>query len=151
YQTAQEVADELDRFLNDEPIHSRPVTRAERAWRWCRRKPIVASLTATSALLLLAVAIGGPIAAFRINQERLKARQSLYASDMLHASEAVRNGAFNHARELLTNYVPQRSEQDLRGLEWRYLAHAVQESEPYHTLEGLPATSGWEETLLFRS
>ena len=36
FATAQALADELGSFLNDEPIHARPVTRAERVWRWCR-------------------------------------------------------------------------------------------------------------------
>lgn len=151
YATAQDLADELDRFLNDEPIHARPTTRAERVLRWCRRKPVVASLTASSAFLLLAVAIGAPIAAFRINQERLLTRQSLYSADMRLASQAVHEGAFDHARKLLDQHRPRRGSDDLRGFEWRYLWQAVRDSEPIRTLEGLPAPSGWEITSLSRS
>ena len=62
YQTAQELSEELARFLTDEPIHARPVTRAERAWRWCRRKPALASFIAATSLLLLAILVGSPIA-----------------------------------------------------------------------------------------
>ncbi len=151
YATAQEVAEELDRFSKDEPIQARPVTRAEWAWRWCRRKPALATSVVLAVVLLLVLGIGGPIAAFRINKERLNTRQSLYASDMRLASQKVHEGAFNHARELLLKHVAQRGENDLRGFEWRYLAHAVQQSEPIRTLEGLPAPSGWEQTRLFRS
>jgi serine/threonine protein kinase len=43
YQTAQELAAELGRFLSGEPIHARPVSRTERVLRWCRRKPALAS------------------------------------------------------------------------------------------------------------
>src|SRR5512134_3247063 len=46
YQTAQELADDLGRWLRKEPIQVRPVSRPEKVWRWCRRKPLVASLTA---------------------------------------------------------------------------------------------------------
>ncbi len=53
YQTAAELAAELRRFLANEPIHARPVSRAERVWRWCRRNPIVALLTSTAVLAML--------------------------------------------------------------------------------------------------
>src|ERR1041385_8138015 len=64
YGAAQELADDLARFLRDEPIHARPVTRVERAWRWCRRKPALASAFGTAAILLVALLIGSPIAAY---------------------------------------------------------------------------------------
>lgn len=54
YGTAQELADELARFLAGEPIHARPVTKIEKAWRWSRRHPAVSGLSA--GLLIVAVA-----------------------------------------------------------------------------------------------
>jgi hypothetical protein len=65
YQSAHEVAEELDRVLKNEPIHARPIGTAGKAWRWCRGKPVVASLSAAIGLLLLALAIGGPLVAAR--------------------------------------------------------------------------------------
>jgi WD40 repeat protein/tRNA A-37 threonylcarbamoyl transferase component Bud32 len=52
YQSAQELADDLGRYLNREPIVARPINRVNRAWRWCRRNPWPA--VATAALVLLA-------------------------------------------------------------------------------------------------
>src|SRR4030095_7128703 len=46
YRTAGDVADELRRFLNREPIKARPVSPQERALKWARRRPAVAALIA---------------------------------------------------------------------------------------------------------
>lgn len=53
YSDCGELADDLQRFLNGEPIQARPVSSAERLVRWCRRNPKLAALTATTALLLV--------------------------------------------------------------------------------------------------
>ena len=53
YATAQELADDLRHYLAGEPIHARPVGRPERFWRWCKRNPIVAGLSAAVAAALL--------------------------------------------------------------------------------------------------
>lgn len=59
YATALELADDLKRFVGGEPIRARPISRAERAWRWARRNPVVAALSTTAAGLLVLVALVG--------------------------------------------------------------------------------------------
>jgi urea transport system substrate-binding protein len=54
YPCALALADDLGRFLNDESIQARPVSRAERFWRWCRRKPLGVGL-GVAVLLLVAL------------------------------------------------------------------------------------------------
>ncbi|HZV06499.1 MAG TPA: protein kinase [Gemmataceae bacterium] len=51
YATAGELADDLRHYLRDEPISARPISRAERLGRWCRRNPLAVGL-------LIAVTLG---------------------------------------------------------------------------------------------
>jgi eukaryotic-like serine/threonine-protein kinase len=37
YETAKDFAADVQRYLNDEPIHARPITMPQRMWRWYRR------------------------------------------------------------------------------------------------------------------
>jgi serine/threonine protein kinase/tetratricopeptide (TPR) repeat protein len=58
YAGAAALADDLRRFLEDRPVLARPVGQAERLWRWCRRNPLVAGLSALL-VLVLAGALAG--------------------------------------------------------------------------------------------
>lgn len=73
YASAEELATDLERWLDGRPIHARPVGRLEQAWRWCRRQPALASALAVSVLLLIALAIGTAIAGVRIHRAELEA------------------------------------------------------------------------------
>jgi len=54
YASADAVAEELDHWLSGEPITARPTGKLERSWMWCRRNRLVAGLTASVAVALIA-------------------------------------------------------------------------------------------------
>ena len=56
YQSAGELADDLERWLHGHSIVARPVSPPVHLWRWVRRNPLVAQMAAL--LLTMATAVG---------------------------------------------------------------------------------------------
>jgi WD40 repeat protein/predicted Ser/Thr protein kinase len=129
YPTALALAEELGRFLRGEPIVARPVSVAGKVWRWCRRKPQVATAIGGAVLIAFAGLIGIAWQWRRATAGELFARQNAYAADMMLAQHAVADNDIRLATRLLDKYGPKgksevrspKSEMDLRGWEWRYL------------------------------
>ena len=93
YQTSRELTADLRRFLNGEPIQARPVGSIARAWRWSKRNPKLAGLTATVSLLLLAVAIGSTVSAFVIKQKELQANAARDDAEAARKHRKRNNGS----------------------------------------------------------
>jgi len=77
YQTAAELADDLRRAITNQPIKAKPVSRFEKTWLWCRRKPAKAALIAT--LVIFAISVMGLLQyisyARRVDAERTLAER----------------------------------------------------------------------------
>jgi WD40 repeat protein/serine/threonine protein kinase len=100
YQSAGELAADLQRFLDDEPIRARQVSAVERLARWCRRNQVVAALTTTVAVLLMAGSILSLLAAGyyqSLASDERAARQK--ALDAAHDASAARQEALDAARD----------------------------------------------------
>jgi serine/threonine protein kinase len=137
YATAQELADDLERFLKDEPIRARRPTLVQRARKWMRRHRTLVWSAAVSAALLLVLAVAGlAIDDARVSREKEHAQQALDKERSARAHEwqesYFRRVALAHheylanrvarANQLLDECVPREEGQaDLRSFEWYYL------------------------------
>ena len=98
YATAADLRDELERFLADRPIHSRPVSPLERYWRWCKRNPLLALATSAACALVIAIAVVSTVAAYRNGRlaDQLKAQRDEANRNLIQAytneAEARRHG-----------------------------------------------------------
>lgn len=82
YRKAADLAEDLQRFLSDRPILARRFGWSEQSWRWCRRNPLAATLVATIAGLLLAIAI--------LNSWTARLYRSKHLEAVRHLSRAER-------------------------------------------------------------
>lgn len=98
YESAAALADDLERYLTDQPISARPVTRTELAWRWCRRNRTIAMLSGAVAALLLISTIGSLVAA--VFYRNIGERAVLAESDATSKAELARNAQFDAQLEL---------------------------------------------------
>jgi WD40 repeat protein/serine/threonine protein kinase len=157
YPTAQEFADELDRFLHDEPVRARPLSRLEKVSRWCRRKPTLAGLLAASVglMLMASLAIILGFYQWRLRQEHeetekalaaereadRKEKRCLYVNDIFMADRLYHENQLFRARQLLEDCA-----EDQRGWEWHYLdritkadlLNLIGHTQPVHTLAFAP-------------
>ena len=149
FHSAQELAEELDRFLRGIPIHSRPIPWLNRAVRWCQRRPAAAGLIGLSTaapLAIVSLILWRSASLKQANHDLVRvakqardlqqlaeenarlakssenqAKDGLYASDMGRASTAWKQEDTRDLTELLRRYDPRPNELDRRGFEWWYL------------------------------
>ena len=87
YASAEELAEDVRRFLADRPIRARRSTWQERTWRWCRRNPAVAGLLAAVFLSLMVGTIVSLVFGLRAESSARQAQE-----DRDKAQDAEREG-----------------------------------------------------------
>jgi len=77
YESALALADDLRRYLNNEPILARPAGYVERTWRWCRRNPRLAAAISTAVALALITVTAIVVSNIRISAALAQADRNL--------------------------------------------------------------------------
>lgn len=90
YQSAHDLADELRRYLAGEPIHARPLGRLARGWRWAKRKPAIALLSA--AVLAL---IAGTIVVLAVSNAKIRSEAAARAIALQEKNSALETARKN--------------------------------------------------------
>jgi eukaryotic-like serine/threonine-protein kinase len=142
YATAQQLAEDLERFLKGMPVLARPVTPLLRTLRrWQRQPRPVQLIPAISFAFLTLAATGlsifvmtrdrGPDAAVAVSNAGFEPRtQAQYESDVAEVDKIWRTSPLrfddrrdigNEMEGILARDVPKAGETDRRGFEWHYL------------------------------
>jgi serine/threonine-protein kinase len=126
YASAQDLADDLHRFLDGKPVRARPVGLFERAVKWARRRPGAALLVGVL-LVLLGTAVGACV--WHRQQERdlrdAKAQREGQARDALNtawkrADELRGDERWPEALRVLTDASPHLREANSPDLEEKF-------------------------------
>ena len=128
YASAAALADDLECWLRQEPLSIRPRSLRERAWKWVRRRPLIAALAAACALAVVLGLTGilwqyhrAVVAAEQARANELVARRNAYLAEMAVADQALERKDWRTIHGVLARPRPAPGEPDLRGWEWRYL------------------------------
>ena len=116
YESAGALANDLQRFLEDRPIHARRVGAIERLWRWSRRNRALASLSGTVFVLLVLVAVVASAgylhtkrASRRVSDANIQVKRALAAeSRQRQKAEATSKLAQEALDDLFEQFVPNR-------------------------------------------
>lgn len=126
YATATELADDLRRWLHDEPILARRPSVPEQLTRWRRHNPGVAALLTLLLLTLVGAASVANIAAWRFNrlaEDRETARRNAIAAERIANGERA---IADTARRTAEDHLVEADRQRERAEASLYQAHITQ-------------------------
>jgi serine/threonine protein kinase/WD40 repeat protein len=123
YSSAQELADDLERFLADRPIRARPPSLPQRARRWARRhRSLAVALGVAAALLVVGVVCCS--LGYAVQQRRFALAKDEHARKMEAAERKAKEGLYrallSEAKALRLGRVP-----GYRRKAWEALKEAV--------------------------
>ena len=131
YQKAEELAEDLRRFLEDRPIKARRISTVERLARWRRRNPMIAVSLAAVACIFLTAFVLVSWSYFRAESARQVAvqrekseRWERYRSSLIAIGSAMQLHNITAAQSALDA-----APAEHRNWEWRYFKHQLDTAE----------------------
>jgi WD40 repeat protein/serine/threonine protein kinase len=95
YASAQELADDLDRYLDQKPIVARPITAIERLFKWIRRSPRIAFMVGVTVLAVVSFIVSQSVMSWRLARANRTIQQA-----NVQLAETVRDLEWQKAEDL---------------------------------------------------
>lgn len=142
YETSSALADDIARFLNQEPVLAGPPSTLYQLRKLAQRNRWAAVTTIAIAASLLLGTAAATIGLLRANAQAKRAvvaeekaedraaalaqsearfRRNLYVTEMATAKREFDQYSISRTKEILDRYLPEPGRPDLRGFEWRWL------------------------------
>jgi len=115
YDSAQALADDLERYRKNEPIKARPTPFWEHASKWAKRRPLRAAASVLGVLLSIGMIAGGFTYEHQLRVEAQKRTETILASQatgssLLEKADAALSqrdpGELNRVQERLAEFYP---------------------------------------------
>lgn len=120
YASADELANDLDRWQAGVPIHARPASALERGWKFARRRPAVVSVLIVSLLALVGGLVGLTVSNRMIANREKETKVALgQASTSLELETIARV----ELKQSLTELMAQRNKTESVLAQWRQAAY----------------------------
>lgn len=116
YPSAGELAEDLNRWLKNEPIRARPSGPAEHLVKWTRRNPTLAFVASLGLLTAVALVTSLLVGYVKVSQSLWRERRSMYFQQVALAERAWSEYNVGRTEELLDH-----CREEFRGWEWHYL------------------------------
>jgi len=150
YETANGLAEDVIRHLNDEPVSAVAPTMGYRLQKYYHKHRLAIRAALLLITFLVAATVVSSVMAIRSSAaekraekaradqvvlreaaeaQALEARRQAYAADMNLIQRALELNNLERARDLLDRHRPTSGQSDLRGWEWRYLWQQCQSDE----------------------
>ena len=141
YETARALAEDLRNYLAGKSITARPITRLSRAWRWCKRNPVVSALVAVVVVVVAAGLLGVSSQWLRADRAKVAATKAktelesrVYALTMIAAFQAWKDGDLGRLEELLDKCHSHLGDSPPPTFEWQFLRARYNEDRPVKTI-----------------
>jgi serine/threonine protein kinase/WD40 repeat protein len=128
YESASGLAEDVQRYLDHEPVQACPpslVYRLQKTVRrnkgWITAATVIVAVLISATLISTKLAIRATEAEYRAQQTSAELRELLYASDVVLAGKDLRHNDVRQARDRLARHIPETGQVDLRGFEWHHL------------------------------
>ena len=129
YESADALANDIDRFLRGELVRAHPPSRAYQMKKFLQHHKLFFLVGSFLAAVLVSATIVSVRMARIARVRETRMQRYVYAAEMNVAFEARSNNNLRRAVELLSRQRPQPGKDDLRSFDWRYLWSICQGDE----------------------